>query len=341
METSVSVPSLDYRLELRGLPFQPSLSMTLPIGLAMDNDRVVVYYGASPFQGCLADAEAVREATSLPGDGPPLRDDALERARSSRELGVALREARRGEAERAPRGAARGASGSDSHAGGGSLLDLATGLLHSSRSALGASAQRLLAGGTGGNDRRPLRDGSQVLPDQPALLLLHPPASAGEEAVRRSQPPLQGGGHVAIRVTGQHQRGGHTRAAAAAASGGAQTPIRTADAPTPLGTSTPGGAPPRPRGANLTAVSPSGKRFVSAHVAALSRVVVRVRMMNRVKGLLVVRGKGQRMDRGARPPLAPPPLAPAPRSAPTARPAGLLRWAPGAALTAATRAGRR
>lgn len=310
----------------------------------MDNDRIVVYYGAEPFLGCLSDADAVRSATSAPGYGPPLRDETLDRARSSRELGVALRDARRGEAERARVGGRGDEEGGGDHlpAGSSSLLDLATGLIRSSRSALSASAQRLVSGSRGGGGAV---DGSRLLPapltaDHSALG--HRAGDHGGAGLHlrdspraEPPPPLQGGGHVAIRVSGQQrlqprlQNGGGggsgetpLPATGAGANAAASTRIRAAEGAAQMGSSTPGGGggvaggapsrpPPRVAG---TVVSPQGKRFVAAHVAALSRVVVRVRMMNRVKGLLVVSGErggreGTAEAVGLTPASPPPPCA--------------------------------
>lgn len=245
----------------------------------MDNDRVVVYCGAEPFRGCLSDPDQVRAATAAPGYGPPLRDTALDRARSSRDLGAALHEVRQRVSEAArqrddatPEGGSSAAGGARVHGGYG-IADLATGLLNSSRLALG------------GLSARPDRSGAESRPSDSLPLLAQ---ASGQEgggsdagASRHLSPSQQ---HVTIRVPQQPpSRAAEQRGATAA--GGVAAAMHSG----PGGRAAAAFGAATPKQLRQPGTSPSGKHFVPAHVAALARVVDRVRMMNRVKGRMVVR----------------------------------------------------
>ena len=257
----------------------------------MDNDRVVVYCGTEPFRGCLSDPDQVRAATSAAGYGPPLRDAALDRARSSRDLGAALHEVRQRVSEAArqrddatPEGGSSAVGGPRAHAGYG-IADLATGLLNSSRLVLGGLSGRP---GRGSAESRPL-DSLPLL--APASGLEGGSVDAG--ASRHLSPSQQ---HVAIRVPQQpasRPAEQHGTATAASIAAGVAAALRSG---APGGRAIAAGAT-TPKQLRQPGTSPSGKHFVPAHVAALARVVDRVRMMNRVKGRMVVR-EGTRRRRG-------------------------------------------
>ena len=216
----------------------------------MNNDRVVVYYGREPFHGSLEDPEAVRLAAGLPGYGPPMRDMPPPGARSSRELGIALQEARRHP----------GSTEGDARFGG-SVLDFASGLLNSSRSALqSARGSRAVPSVRGSSER--LLAPSPVAEDESAsapLIGVQPEGSTPR--------------HVAIRVP-------TTQPHAALRASAQLVPVGAAGA---LSATAVSGSVARPSG-----TSPAGRHFRPDHVAALNRVVDRVRLINRVKGVMQV-----------------------------------------------------